>query len=73
MAWLSLDEGDSDPTRFWTCPIAALRTVDANLGEHALAMLRTHGQPLPRAESFLTLLLNDVAAFPEQFALVLDD
>lgn len=73
VAWLSLDEGDNDPTRFWTYFIAALQTLDANLGEQALAMLHAQGQPLPRAEYFLTLLLNDVAAIPEPFALVLDD
>src|SRR3954452_13700847 len=27
VAWLSLDEGDSDPTRFLTYLVAALRTV----------------------------------------------
>jgi ATP/maltotriose-dependent transcriptional regulator MalT len=72
-AWLSLDEGDNDPIRFWTYFIAALRTLDAKVGEHALAMLHTQGQPPPRAESLLTLLLDDVAALPEPFVLVLDD
>ncbi len=73
VAWVSLDEGDNDPARFWTYFIAALQTLDAHLGEQALAMLHAQGQPLPRAEPFLTLLLNDVAAFAEPLALVLDD
>src|ERR1700693_245601 len=32
-AWLSLDEGDNDPTRFLTYLVAALRTIAATLGE----------------------------------------
>src|SRR5438477_9185568 len=32
VAWLSLDEGDSDPARFLTYLVAALRTVAAHIG-----------------------------------------
>src|SRR5207302_4432522 len=32
-AWLSLDEGDSDPPLFLTYLVAALRTIAATLGE----------------------------------------
>ncbi len=70
-AWLSLDEGDNDPARFLTYVLAALRTVDATLGQAAAAVL--HGpQPAP-AEMLLTVLLNDIAARPVPFLLVLDD
>jgi LuxR family maltose regulon positive regulatory protein len=73
VAWLSLDDGDNDPARFWTDFIAALQTVQANLGESAQALLRETGQQPPPRETFLTMLLNEIAAFPEGFALVLDD
>ena len=36
VAWLSLDEGDSDPARFLTYLVAALQTVAPKLGEGAL-------------------------------------
>src|SRR3990172_2638753 len=35
-AWLSLDDGDSDPTRFLTYLIAALQTIAPNIGEGVL-------------------------------------
>jgi LuxR family maltose regulon positive regulatory protein len=73
VAWLSLDETDNDPARFWAYFIGAIRTLDSRLGEHALSLLRAAQRQLPPIESILTALLNDIAAFPDDFALVLDD
>src|SRR3954471_7458274 len=41
MSWLSLDEGDRDPTRFLTYLVAALRKVAPNIGEGVLSMLQS--------------------------------
>src|SRR5688572_9603608 len=41
-AWLSLDDGDNDPTRFLTYLIAALQTLAGNIGEGVLAVLQAH-------------------------------
>jgi LuxR family maltose regulon positive regulatory protein len=71
VAWLSLDEGDNDPTRFLTYLVAALQTSTTNVGAGAMAMLQSP-QP-PPAESILTSLLNDLAAISDNFVLVLDD
>src|ERR671917_1459775 len=70
-AWLSLDEADSDPTRFLSYLVAALRTVATDIGEGVLGMLQSP-QP-PPAESLLTTLLNEITAVPDDFVLVLDD
>ena len=72
VTWLSLDEGDNDPVRFWTYFIAALQKLQASIGKTALTWLQAQRQPLS-IEPFLTMLLNEIAAFPDEFALVLDD
>ena len=71
VAWLSLDEEDSDPARFFAYLIAALQNVDSTIGQTARAMLQNPQPPPP--ESLLTTLINDIAATPDPFVLVLDD
>ena len=71
VAWLSLDEGDSDPAFFLAYLVAALQTLPANPGAGVLNALQAP-QLLP-IESVLTGLLNEITAFPYQFTLVLDD
>ena len=72
-AWLSLDEGDNDPARFLTYLIAALQTIEADLGTEALHVLRaTQPQP-PPIETILTDLLNEIITLPDRFLLILDD
>lgn len=71
VAWLSLDEGDSDPARFLTYLIAALRTVAPNVGGSALGVLQAPQPPPP--EAILTTLLNEITTIQDQFVVVLDD
>ena len=75
-AWLSLDEGDNEPTRFLAYLVAALQTMPsagngADIGEEVLGLLNSP-QP-PPIESILTALLNEIAAISDTFILVLDD
>ena len=70
-AWLSLDERDSDLTRFLAYFMAALQTLAPEIGKRASGILDSPEQPPP--ESILTILLNEIATLPEEFALVLDD
>jgi LuxR family transcriptional regulator, maltose regulon positive regulatory protein len=71
VAWLSLDSLDNDPLRFWTAVIAALRTCEPSVGEAAFALLQAP-QP-PALSAILTELLNDLAAYSKDMALILDD
>jgi LuxR family maltose regulon positive regulatory protein len=80
-AWLSLDKGDSDPTRFLAYVVGALRTIrslqEANVGASALATLQSSGIPgtaPTSAEALLTGLINEIVAIdPDPFSLILDD
>jgi LuxR family maltose regulon positive regulatory protein len=79
VAWLSLDEGDNDPTRFLTYLVAALQTLVADIGSGVLAALQSP-QP-PPTESILTALINEITTLPDnpstgsgqRFIFVLDD
>ena len=71
VAWLSLDEDDNDPARFFLYAVAALRSVEPGLGARALAAHRTPGAGL--VDVVLPILLNELAAQEMELVLVLDD
>ncbi len=70
IGWISLDEGDNDPARFFSYFIAAFRALGPGIGEASLASLQS--SPPPPLESVLTLLINEISSIPQEFALVLD-
>jgi LuxR family transcriptional regulator, maltose regulon positive regulatory protein len=71
VTWLSVDGDDNDPARFWAYFIASLQNLSSQLGENALALLQsTPSFPLTSA---LSVLINDIVAFQDTFAIVLDD
>jgi LuxR family maltose regulon positive regulatory protein len=71
--WLSLDDGDNDPTRFLTYFIAALRQIDPNIGRTVQRMLQSP-QP-PPLETLMTALINEmsISLIDTRCVLVLDD
>ena len=71
VAWLSLDEGDNDPSRFLLYLAAALHGAEPSCGADAMAALQS---PQPTsAESILTDLINDIDGITGEILLVLDD
>jgi LuxR family transcriptional regulator, maltose regulon positive regulatory protein len=71
-AWVSLDRADNDPGRLWWHLASALqRACPAFDSEKVLTMLR--GQAPDFTGAVLPVLLNEMASFPEQVVLVLDD
>ncbi len=71
VAWLALDRGDDDAARFLAYLIAALQTVEPDLGQATLALLRS--PQLPPIESLLTPLVNEIAGLSACLLVVLDD
>jgi LuxR family transcriptional regulator, maltose regulon positive regulatory protein len=74
VAWLSLDDQDNDPTRFWAYVIAALRHGGSRLsavGEAAEVLLQSPQPPL--LTGALTPLINELAALEQETVLILDD
>ena len=70
VAWLSLDQRDSDPALFWTYVVAALNTGAPGGGAGPLSLLEP---PRPPNEAGLVTLLNDLDAISNDVVLVLDD
>lgn len=69
-AWISLDEGDNDLSRFLEYLTAAVRGVDAGAGEPIPPFLQSTRE---RAQRVLTGLLNRLAGQTTHSILILDD
>jgi len=71
VAWLSLDENDSQVGRFLTYLVAALQTADPAIGAEAAQVMATTEEAPP--EAILVGLINDLDGARQHIALVLDD
>lgn len=69
LAWLSLDQGDSEGSTFWPQLVASLRTALARIG---IDFAELPGASAPDS-SFIAILINELAALDAAVALVLDD
>ena len=70
-AWVSLDEGDDDPIRFWSYVVAAVESTAPELPDTAAARLRAPGVSL--ADEVLPVLVNELTTLAQPLVLVLDD
>lgn len=74
VAWLSLDEADNHPVRFWCSVVTALQILRPGFGEELLGYLRA--APPVHLPEVVSRLTNDILAslggIP-RFGLVLDD
>jgi LuxR family maltose regulon positive regulatory protein len=76
IAWLSIDSGDNDINRFWMYVLAALQTINPEIGKSVFTALQTP-QP-PTINSLLIELINEISDRSKPHAtqcwpLVLDD
>jgi len=70
-AWVTLDESDNDPVRFWTYVVSAMRTFDSTVGKRSLSLLTASA--LPSFDMILNSLINDSLQLREDCVLVLED
>jgi ATP/maltotriose-dependent transcriptional regulator MalT len=70
-AWVTLDPSDSDPIRFWTYALQALRSVAPELGSGSLALLRAPGVDL--VGEMLPVLIGELQTLQPPLILTLDD
>ena len=71
VAWLSLDEGDNDPARFWRHVAAALDAVGSGIADRIAPLLQ--GLQPASVEGLAATLVNELAELVEEAVLVLDD
>jgi LuxR family maltose regulon positive regulatory protein len=70
VAWVSLEEADSQPARFWTYLVTAVQRAMPEVGGSALALLQTRQPPL---DSVVATLINELSTAPTELDVVLDD
>jgi LuxR family maltose regulon positive regulatory protein len=71
VAWLSLDDRDNEPARFLAYLIAAIQTIEADLGQDILPALRSSQSST--LANWLPVLVNQLDTIARPFVLVLDD
>ena len=71
VAWLSLDQGDNDPVRFWSYLIAAIQTIHPEVGVEARQI--AIAPQLRSNESVVVSLINDISQLACDLIIVLDD
>ena len=57
-AWFSIDESDNDLFEFLTILISGIRTIDQNIGNNSLELLKSPGTVT--TEYIIELLINDI-------------
>jgi LuxR family transcriptional regulator, maltose regulon positive regulatory protein len=72
VAWVSLDESDDDPVRFFLYLLAAIGTIHEGFGGATRAFLSSL-QSREELEPVLTALSNEILDLQRDFVLVLDD
>src|SRR5215218_2342578 len=73
VAWLSLDDADNDPARFWRHAAAALDGVRPGVADRVAALLQGGGLQPASFEAVVTALVNELAGVAEEVVLVVDD
>lgn len=71
ITWLSLDESDNEPLRFFLYLVTALQQAAQSIGTELIALLKAN--QLPPSETLIALLTADLLASKTPLVCVLDD
>ena len=69
-SWLSCDEADANPVRFWTGFIEAARVIEPGFGADAADLLALDGAV---SADLTASIANDAAKLPAGSAIIVDD
>jgi LuxR family maltose regulon positive regulatory protein len=70
VAWLSCDESDVEPVRFWGALVAAIRRPEARLGDETLGTIELDGSV---SRDSIAALTNELGSLAEPLTIVIDD
>jgi LuxR family transcriptional regulator, maltose regulon positive regulatory protein len=70
-AWLSIDQGDNDPLRFWAGLIAAIKEVTPEIGSDAMQLLAVPG--VEATDNLPAQVINDFAQTSEHITVLIDN
>ncbi len=71
VAWISLDQDDSETSHFLYYLIATLQAVEPAVGRAPISLLGSLGMPAPK--DLVTLLINELGQSDKRIVLALDD
>src|SRR3984893_13907749 len=69
-SWLSCDDADAHPVRFWAGFVEALRVIEPGVGADAADLLAVDGV---RSPGVTASIANDAARLPAGSAIIVDD
>ncbi|WP_160497405.1 LuxR C-terminal-related transcriptional regulator [Paenibacillus dendrobii] len=70
-AWVSLDDGDNEWIRFWSCITEAIERCVPGFSENIMRGLQAYRSS--SMEAMMSFYLNEICTITEPFVLVLDD
>ncbi|MGW8225791.1 MAG: hypothetical protein ACWGOY_08655, partial [Anaerolineales bacterium] len=73
LAWVSIDEEDNDPARFFITLLNVLQKLDSNFGEGIQSLLSSLENPASESHRIISAFINEVLEKLPETLLVFDD
>jgi len=73
LAWVSIDEEDNDPARFFIALLKALQKLDPGFGENIQSLLSSLENPAGESRRIISTFINEILEKLPETLLVFDD